>query len=396
MSIRVGYLALVFMPVINRVYLFFPCLVLFLTASLLSFAGYTFMPTEASIYLLITVVFAFIAPKGCRDYKYPYLVLSLVLIMTVLVNLLSSGQIEKVSYSFLLLLFLPVTVREKEKEYVTDIIPKLFVLSTTSCAVLTLLNQQLLIKESFDYERLISGSLNYTCCTLGIGFVLALREFLKPSTQKFSKVFYAFCMMTLLLTVIFEASRGAMLAIVVSSVICILNQNLRIRTKIFVVISAILFVFVLYNNQVLDLLIYRVQSDTGTGTGRTEIWADKLGQHFNSFSLLNFLFGIGYEHTWNLGGYGHNFIGCHNDFVAFLIEYGIIGFVLFLSMIIYPIHVAKSKNVRSEILPLIAFIVITCMTLEPFSMGYLPYCFLMLYIYLRATDQSVASHNNVL
>ena len=175
MPIRVGYLALVFLPAVNRVSLFFPCLVLFLTTSLLSFAGYTFMPTETTVYLLMAGVFAFIAFRERRDYKYPYVLFLVIFFISIVVNLVTSGKIETISYSFLLLLLLPITINEKEKEFVADIVPKLFILSTTACACLTLLNQELLIRESYNHERLISGSLNYTCCTLGIGFVLSLR-----------------------------------------------------------------------------------------------------------------------------------------------------------------------------------------------------------------------------
>lgn len=390
MPIRLAYMALVFAPIaIKRVSLFFPCLVLFLTTSLLSFAGYTFLPTETTIYLLLTLIFVVIAYREHRDYKYPYVLFFVFFLVSIVVNLVTSGKIETISYSFLLLLLLPITINEKEKEFVADIVPKLFILSTTACACLTLLNQELLIQESYNYERLISGSLNYTCCTLGIGFVLALRELIKSSTKKYWRLFYVFCMMVLLITVIMEASRGAMLAIVVSSLLIVFNKTSKLRTKIITVVLASIFIAVLYNNQVLDLLIYRIQSDTGTGTGRTEIWGHKLTQHFNSFSFLSFVFGRGYDNTWNLGGSGYDLIGCHNDFVAFLIEYGIIGIILFLTIIFYPLHVAKSRSIRSDILPLVVYLLMTCMTLEPFSMGYLPFCFFLFFIYLRSYSKTV-------
>ena len=170
------------------------------------------------------------------------------------------------------------------------------------------------------------------------------------------------------------------------------NKTSRLRTKIITVVLASFFIVVLYNNQVLDLLIYRIQSDTGTGTGRTEIWGDKLSQHLDSISFLSAFFGRGFENTWKLGGYGRDYIGCHNDFVAFFIEYGLIGIILFLLLIFYPLRVAKTKSLRSDILPLVAYLIVTCMTLEPFSMGYLPYCFLLLFIYLKASEQHAFSN----
>lgn len=388
MPIRVAYLLLVFAPVVNRVWWFFPCLVLFLTTSLLSFAGCTFMPTEIIIYVLITAAFALMSYSSRKSNDFPIHIFLLILFITIIVNLLASAQIEKVSYSFLILTLLPLTIKEKNRDEIVDIIPKLFVIATTSCAILTLMNQQLLIIETYDYERLISGSLNYTCCTLGIGFILALREYLKSTSQRIPKLLYAFSMMILLITIVMEASRGAMFGIAVTSVLYVLNRQSRLRTKIIVITLSVLFLILLYNNHVLDMLIYRIQNDTGTGTGRTEIWSDKFNVFLNSISVISAIFGIGFERTWNLGGGGATFVGCHNDFLAFFIEYGIIGLSLFLALLIIPFRVAKSRMVRHEILPLVAYIVTTCMTLEPFSMGYLPFCFFLFYIYLRSYRKS--------
>lgn len=388
MPARIAYLVLVFAPVLfKRVSFYFPCLVLYLTTSLLSYAGYTFMPTETSIYLLFTLIFAFASHRGERKSYYPYIIFLCILILITSVNLFCSLKIEKVTYSFLILLLLPLTIKGKERETVVELVPKVFIVSTLACAVLTLFNQQLLIQQSSAYDRLVSGSLNYTCCTLGIGFILALREFMKQSTHKIGKLFYALSMMLLIITIVLEASRGAVLAVAVSTVLIIFKQQSRIGTKIVTIILASLMVLVLYNNQFLDLLIYRIQSETGTGTGRTEIWSNKLHLFLEQSSVSSLLFGIGYDKAWNLGGAGLSFIGCHNDYLAFFIEYGFVGVLLFLVLVFYPLRAAKSRIVRIDVLPFVSYIIIVCMTLEPFSMGYLPFCFFLFFIYLRSCEQ---------
>lgn len=391
MPLRVAFLTLVFLPVLKRVSLYFPCLVLFLTTSLLSYAGYTFMPTEPIIYLSITALFAGMAFRNRRNYQFPYLLLLLLITLTIFVNFLEAGKFEKISFSLLIMSLIPITIGDKDKRVVVEIVPKLFIVTTVAVAILTLLNQQLLVIETYNYERLVSGSLNYTCCTLGVGFILALREFIKPTCTKLWRVVYASSMIVLLLTIVMEASRGAMLGVVIATVLIVLNRNSKLSTKIIVVIFAVIVVMVLYNNLFFDLLIYRIQNDTGTGTGRTGIWADKLNVFLTSSSFFETLFGVGFEKTWNFGGGGASYVGCHNDFVAFFIEYGLFGSLLFLFVLGYPIFAAKTKQVRSDIIPLLAYIVVTCTTLEPFSMGYLPFCFVLLFIYLRVSERTILS-----
>ena len=384
-SYRIAFLALLFVPIVfNTISLFFPCLVLFLTTTLLSFAGYTFMPTEIIYYILISFVFALVAIFHTREYYYPYPLFILLIVLTLAVNIVTSGTIEKVSYAFLLMVLVSITILGKDREMVIRLIPQAFIISTFACAVLTLVNQQLLVQESYDYERIISGSLNYTCCTFGIGFVLAFRELFKTSSWV-GKAFYILAMFVLLFTIILEASRGAILSLSIASIVMVLTQRIKLKTRIIIIAAFILIAFVMYNNQVLDLLIYRIQSDEGTGTGRTEIWAEKLGKFHASLSFSSALFGIGYENTWNLGGARRQFIGCHNDFIAFYIEYGLIGLFLFLLLILSPLIVARTKSLRADIAPLVVFVILTCLTLEPFSIGYLPFFFLLLFIYLNLT-----------
>ena len=381
---RIAFLALVFVPIIFiKISFLFPCLVLFLTTSLLSLAGFTFMPTDTIYYLLISLVFVFVAVFNERNYRYPYPLIILLIVLTLAVNTVTSGTIEKVSLVSLLMLLVSITVLGKDREMVVELIPQAFILSTFACAILTLANQQLLIQESFeyDYDRVMSGSLNYTCCTLGIGFILAFRELFK-TTLWIRKIIYVSAMVVILTTIIIEASRGAILAIGVSSILMVLTQRIKLKTKVIIIAAFILLLFVFLNNHVLDLLIYRIQSEEGTGNGRTEIWTEKLSKFHGSITIPKALFGIGYVETMNLGGAGIRFAGCHNDFIAFYIEYGLFGLFLFLILILYPLFVTKSKSIRIDIAPLIVFIFLTCMTLEPFSIGYLPFFFLLSFIYL--------------
>ncbi len=385
MPLRVAYMAALFVPIIGyKISLYIPCLVLFLTTSLLSLGGYTFLPTEISFYIIISLAFVAVSflRNGARLQKYPYVFFILLSFFPLIVNLVYSGSVEKISYSLFLMILLPYTVFRDDRELVIKLLPKAFIAAAFATALMTLLNQQLLMQVSYDHDRIISGSLNYTCCTMGAGCVFALKEFLNKSSGKTYKLFCIAAMFTILVTIIMEASRGALLAVAVASILIILTQKIGKWTKIFIVALVALFVYLLYNNQILDLLIYRIQVDDGSGTGRTEIWLEKISEFYASMTPLSGLFGIGFDNTWALGGHGHNYIGCHNDFVAFFIEYGVVGLVLFVTMLLMPFFSNKYRGRRNVVMPFLAFIVMSCLTLEPFSMGYLPFYFLLLYIYL--------------
>ena len=67
-------------------------------------------------------------------------------------------------------------------------------------------------------------------------------------------------------------------------------------------------------------------------------------------------------------------IGCHNDYVAFLTEYGLIGFILFIYTLTYPL--IKSKVIGGDNTHIVAstiYLASCCFTLEPFSLGRIPY-----------------------
>lgn len=103
------------------------------------------------------------------------------------------------------------------------------------------------------------------------------------------------------------------------------------------------------------------------------------------------LFGIGYSKGFYLaipGGFGF-----HNDYLAFLVDYGVVGLILFFCIVAYPLKlVANSPSKRPIVISLLAFILICSMTLEPFTYGRLTYWyFYMLIVLLARWDHPVAS-----
>ena len=140
----------------------------------------------------------------------------------------------------------------------------------------------------------------------------------------------------------------------------------------------------LYNNSYFELLEYRVESDS-TGSGRTVIWERRLTEFFQG-SSLRLLFGYGHDAAMTLGTTPYR-IGSHNDYVAFLVEYGLIGLASFLYMLAFPIIKILRKGGLVglyQVLTLSVYIAVGCLTLEPFTLGRIPFYMFYLYIILVA------------
>ena len=118
----------------------------------------------------------------------------------------------------------------------------------------------------------------------------------------------------------------------------------------------------------------------------------KLKYFFDNSSLLQFIFGLGYDGGLRAGfSYERAF---HNDFIAFLVEYGLIGFILFVTLIFYPIKRVLLKD--KAVLGCVVFIIVNCMTLEPFSLGMFIYYFFLLYIYYQSMQYKYSNKTLIL
>lgn len=380
--IRLAYLSLLFIPCFKHSYLLAPTLILFLTTALLSF-GYTFLPTEVYYYIAIAAVIAIVSVTVHKKFiPTSYGVLFVLLLLITIVNAVTGTSVEKVTFSLLLFLLLFLSVQPKDIRNVLELVPLCFIIYTLTCSILILAHQkELVMSYAGDLERVLSGSINYTCTTIGIGSVVGLIGSFDSANKGIKRIISIATVVLSIIVLLLEASRGAILAVAAADVIVILSQKVKTRYKVFGIILLAGLVYVLYQQDYFDLLIYRIQADDGTGANRTDIWESKLRYFWDLQNPFSILFGIGFNRTWNLGGGSFDYIGCHNDFIAFLVEYGIVGIGFFFYLLLYP-FIKSSRSIRRSILPYIVFIVVDCLTLEPISMGYLPIYFLLFYVYL--------------
>ena len=127
--------------------------------------------------------------------------------------------------------------------------------------------------------------------------------------------------------------------------------------------------------------------EDGTGSGRTTICALKL-LLFTEEPAYKLLTGLGFRGGFMLGFVGG--YGFHNDFVAFFVDYGIIGFCLFVCMLLYPLYlVSKNKENKAIVTALIVYLLLCCMTLEPINAGRLTFLYMYIFIYILAKQKSL-------
>lgn len=215
---------------------------------------------------------------------------------------------------------------------------------------------------------------------------------------KFERNLYTtiLCVITLAVSfyvLVLNASRSSFFSFAIVSVLMLFLSKSKIYIKVLLVIGLLFFIVWMLNNNVFELLIFRMQEDTfNTGGDRTRIWQVKISQFFMENNSLKLLFGIGRENCDKLG----EFISTHNDFVTSLVGFGLVGFILFVYFIlIYPLRLISlaSKNNFLSVGLLMVYFIIECCMMEPFFRGnitiIMTYFFIIKYAMLIKHDDSL-------
>jgi len=379
---RIAYNIALLLPLYIKHITLLPMIVIgFYTICSNGFA-YSYLPTELYIYTFMVLLGVTFNIKKRKPRKiYGYKLYSTLLILIVIVDFLYSFKIENITYCIIIcLLFSQCTSYENAKslKYLSSsFLGIAFVLSF----IFILFGRSFI--ETYNtaegLDRMGWTDPNYFGCVIGMGTVVALIEMMRKKKSIVYKLFLLTTIMLSLITLGLNASRGAMLAVAVSSMIIILISEVQWFYKILISLLLCGIVAYLYANQYFDLLIYRIEADNGTGSGRSDIWLIKLKTLVNDGNPLKWLFGYSYEGGFNLGY--RRPTGFHNDFIAFLVDYGLLGLSLFLAALILPIKRASSK-VRPTIIALVTYLALCCMTLEPITAGRLTYFGFYFYILL--------------
>lgn len=234
--------------------------------------------------------------------------------------------------------------------------------------------------KSFGIDRSSWTNSNMFGGCIGLGLVCAVGYCLNSFRLNKNRILNMLAITTIVVSIpalILNASRGALLAASMTSVLLLLVSKAKMSYKIIVTTLTIGFAIYLYNSGIFELIETRVgEENLETAGNRTLIWEAKF-HAFSDYGVIPWTFGIGQPRLRYLGV----FYSTHNDFVTAIIGYGVIGFILFLYFLYMPFKLAKNDKLRMMILTVI--FLIEGMVLEPMFRGLLPFYlyYILLYKY---------------
>lgn len=389
MVLRILYLLSFTLPIILILPQYFPAMLIAYMSVGTNHFAFTYFPYDMNYYPILASLGLIMVRKKVLKSKPPqFLIIFSILI--IVVDLLTNYCLESVFYSFLTLVLLSCYLNEYSNRQ------KIFFMNML--CVMALAISYIYIANYKDflviYSRIDSGverggwsDPNYLGCTVGMGVIAALVLLMnKTRVHFYYRMLGIVTICVSVIAMVLIASRGALLSLSLGIAYLVLMSKTNKKTKMGVIVCLVGFVIYLMNSSYIKLLQYRLsnESDDG-GNGRFEIWQFKLDAFFNEGSILNYLFGYGYNGALYLGGRGYWAI--HNDFVALLCDYGLVGLFLFLYMLYYPIKIASNEN-KVTVIALLLYLVLCCCSLEPFSAGRLPFYGFYLFILCIAKSKS--------
>lgn len=368
--IRLGYLLAFFIPIVS-IYtkLYLPCVITFMTVCTYNYA-FGYLPYDISAYFYITLISWIIVtatnPQKTTNISSLFFV---VLFYVAFINIIYGGNLSH-AFCGMATVGLGMLVTGNDFRFNRYAMLNSFAILSFVLSVIYLYNYEtfLVTYNHLDrQERSGWTDPNYLSCVIGSGIVTSLILLLKERANILIKIFWAITMGLSFVAQLLMASRGGVLSVGVAVAILILFSNTSKLNKVVLVLLISLLIYELYTNNYFELLIYRIENDTGGGSGRFDIWDLKLSSFISEGNVFSWLFGIGYDRAFKMGTTG-GLMGFHNDYLAILCGYGVIGFLTFLYLLfIRPFRYCK-KN-WPVVLSLVAYLAVTCFTLEPISAG---------------------------
>ena len=394
-TLRIVYLAALLLPLyFSKIEAFPAVIMLFYTIAMCGFTT-SYMPARYYTYLVVTAIALFVAIRQQNNQKIPIQVM-LLFALICFINLVMEASWQDVSSAFLMLiLFFLIAENNYEKQ--SRMFTYTFIVSSLVLAVYYIVIGPRFIMDyrlSEGLERVGFTDINYGGTVVGMGLFASFVERVRNrNLSLFQKIIIDSTIGLSMVALIMNASRGAVLSVVVAAAVILLFSRIKTGYKIVAILAMSLFVGLLYSKGYMDLLFYRIENDDlGGGSGRFEIWQNKIDNFLATAGLSDWFLGLGYTGGRHLG-YGAEQYAFHNDFLAFLVEYGLFGFALFLLFFFRPLHKAQSN--KPIVIAGVAFLFITCMTLEPFAAGRLPfYAFWFYLMQLSQAGSSPFAHRN--
>ena len=379
MILRLAITAGVFLPLIKYFWMAPAVIILFVGLRFNSVAPFGYIPTEWNIYEYLILFVAIIhaaSYKNKRIFKFSRSQIFL-FIFLFFVDFINLQPFSKISL-FVLMLFVLYNSIQDNKALNLSVLAFIILTITLSTYYFVFAKEFVVAYYGSHAERATWVDPNYFGILLGCGVILSsayIYNSLNISINFLYKVLFISCIVLGVMVVALQASRGSMLALLVAWVVQSLFSQSKFYIKVFLIITSIIGIIFLYQSDYFTLLIDRVQNDDGTGSGRSEIWINKLNDW--SSNLVNIL-GGGFQAS--IYKFQPIKADCHNEYVSILLNYGLIGII---ALFIFIFKLCRIARNRTFICSVVAFISIAFMTLSPFSCetGWIACPFLILLLY---------------
>ena len=377
MVVRIAYMMLLIVPGFFIKNTWLPSVMIcFITIAQYGFS-YSYLPSGIEYYTYPLLLGLFVYKSKELRFKLPkaYYIL---IILFFFVELIASGSIGATFWGALVALLI-ANYMEKNKDAEDKLTLAFIVASFTLSLLYILFRDKFLVDYSYSsgLERADWIDPNYFSMAIGMGAIVALSRIYGKDVTLIYKVFLASTVAMSFFSIVLLASRGGLLSFSIASLTIILFSKGNRFVKLLVAVSIVAFTIFLFNSHYFDLVMYRIENDAGGGSGRLDIWISKL-QAWGTSGIFETLFGCGLTKGASISG---TMIGFHNDFIAMLVEYGIVGFFAFIFLWLFPIwNIIKYKRNVVRVTAFMLFITLECCTLEPLTLGRIPFWMFFIYI----------------
>lgn len=388
MMLRLGFLGAVLYPAYKDYSLLPVALVCFWSLAVNGYA-YSYMPTMTYLYAYVVVVFYFFQRN--KEYRcllvfWEWRFYMMFLIYIVLIDVITNSTIEPLTYSFVILCMFPLYIR-KIDDRIINMFSIVFMVVTIVLSYYSLTTQEQFAGEYGNFEGIERSGWtdpNYLAMVVGMGALEGFYNVL--SRQQRGKWYVYLGMIAFLISIpamLLIASRGAFICLLGGLAILLFFSNTQKRYKLLCVFAAICFIVYLYSNSYFDLMDARMEEDDGTGSNRTLIWTKKILYFAQEGNIFNYFFGLGANEGLTLGTSKR--WGFHNDYVSFLVCYGVVGLFMFLYFLLCPVLRAnKLSESRFHVYANVLYVALASFTLEPISFGIFYYYAFLFYTLLIA------------
>lgn len=383
-ALRMAYLVAVLIPMFGKNAPMFPCILsMFVIISANRFIP-SYMPFMPEYLFVVTLALLLFTKK--KKSVPPKKVLIILAVLTFLVDLIHSSSIESITFTIVTVIVF-FRFLDSDLQKLSSGMSWSFVVIAAFLCIETIVHRNEatyeleVAGESFD--RVGWSDPNYFTGIIGMGVIAALQLLLfNKDIRRWQQYVLIGSILLVFFVSLLMASRGGIAAMVGSSLILLLLSRRRGERSTIILMLLIVFAVVMYTIGAFDLLLFRLFADEGDMSGRTVIWANKLADFAASATPIDWIFGIGHKAALTTSSRSGIAIGFHNDYISFLLSYGIIGLILFVVSLCYPIFKYKNARVTAGMI----YLLMLSFSLEPITSGGLGYFYL--YFYLCVLGQS--------